>query len=152
MLAPSRQNYQLLETIAITNQTADTTAVTKGVHVPPWANHATFVIELTMTGTTPTFDFVLQGVNVAVAQPPDDSDVYNLGGWDGITQKTAATAQFVSIDVGPSIDTDDTGSATASDRYGVAAFLPPVIAYKYTTTGADDDEDYAATISVYWGK
>jgi hypothetical protein len=144
---------QLLETIAITNQTANSTAVTKAVKVPAYANYATFVIDnLTMAGTSPLFDFILQGVNVAINGTPDDGDLIALGGWDGITQKTAASATNTVIDVGPILTVDDTGSATASDRYAVQAVLPPYIAYTYTTDGTTDDEDYSGTISVYWKK
>lgn len=147
------QNSQSLETIAITNQTAASTTVRKAIPVPPWAKYATFVIDnLTMGGTTPTFDFIIQGVNTTINSVPDDGDLIALGGWDGITQKTAAAGTTTVIDIGPDIDNDDTGSATASDRYGVQAFLLPWLCYSYTTTDAADDADYAAVISVFWGK
>ena len=137
----------LLETIAITNQTADSTAVSKYITVPPSARYATFVVNLTMTGTTPTFDFNIRGHLGAAS--PDDADLFLLGaGWDGITQKTGATDTYTTVHIGPDIATDDTGSATASDAYGVGAPLPPILAYTYTTTGVDDDEDYSGTISV----
>ena len=147
------QSYKLCETIAITNQVANSTAVTKAIAVPPWAKDCTLVIgNLTMTGTTPLFDFALYGADVAVAagQPPDDGYIYLLAGWAGITQKTAATATTTTIDVGPTIALDTTGSATASDRYGIQSLLPPWLVYKYTTDGTTDDEDYAATITVYF--
>ena len=144
---------QLLETIDITNQATNTVAVSKAVEVPTWANFATFVINgLTMGGTSPLFDFIVQGVDVTLNATPDSDDLILLGGWDGITQKTAAAATNTTIDIGPTIALDDTGSATASDRYGVAAVLPPWLVYTYTTDGTTDDEDYAATISVYWHK
>lgn len=143
------QRHELLETIAITNQATDTVTVSKAVPVPAWANSCTFVIVLTMTGTSPLFDFILKGANVALGTP-DDTRLYDLGGWDGITQKTAATASVTTIDVGPLLTADDSGSATASDRYGVQAYLPEVIVYQYTTDGTTDDEDYSATISVYF--
>lgn len=138
----------MLETIAITNQTADSAVVSKAFVVPSYATHATFVVNLTMTGTTPTFDFTIRGCD---GFPPDDGNLFLLGaGWDGITQKTAATDSYTTIHIGPDIATDDTGSATASDSYGVGSPLPNVMAYTYTTTGSDDDEDYAGTITVYW--
>jgi hypothetical protein len=144
---------QLLETIAITNQTANSTAVTKAVKVPAFANYATFVIDnLTMAGTSPLFDFTIQAVNITANGTPDSDDLVLLGGWDGITQKTAASATNTTIDIGPLLDVDDTGSATASDRYGVQAVLPLWLAYTYTTDGTTDDEDYSGTISVYWKK
>jgi len=144
---------ELVETIDITNQATNTVAVTKAIRVPLWANYVTFVInDLTMDGTSPLFDFIVQGVDVTLHGTPDSDDLVLLGGWDGITQKTAAAATNTTIDIGPLVTFDDTGSATASDRYGVQAVLPPWIAYTYTTDGTTDDEDYAATISVYWHK
>lgn len=152
-ITTGNQNYKLLETIAITNQTAASTTVRKAVAVPPWARYATFVIDnLTLGGTSPTFDFILKGVNITANAVPDDGDLITFGGWDGITQKTAASATNTVIDVGPTITVDDSGSATASDRYGVQAFLLPWIVYEYTTTDSADDADYSGTISVYWGK
>lgn len=146
---------QQLEVIAITNQTANSTAVTKAIRVPVWANYATFVIDnLTMGGTSPLFDFVIGAVNITASSTgtPDSDDQVQLGGWDGITQKTAASATNTTIDIGPLITVDDTGSATASDRYGVQAVLPEWLFYTYTTDGTTDDEDYSGTISVYWKK
>ena len=153
MLTPNRQNYQLLETIAIVDQAAaGPTSVTKGIYVPPWARHATFVInDLTMGGTSPDFTFVIEGVDVALTQPPDSDDLFMFGGWDGITPKTAAAGTVTVIDIGPEYAADDTGSATASDRYGIQTALVPVLAYTYSTTGGGAAlEDYDATISVYW--
>jgi len=103
-----------------------------------------------MGGSSPLFDFTVQAVDVTLNAMPDSDDLILLGGWDGITQKTAAAGTNTTIDIGPTIALDDTGSATASDRYGVVAVLPPWLAYTYTTDGTSDDEDYAATISVYW--
>lgn len=142
---------KLLETIAITNQATDTVVTRKAVAVPSWARYATIVIKLTMTGTSPLFDFALEGADtVGTPGAPNDSAVWALGGWDGITQKTSATNQYITIDIGPTLAADDTGSATASDRYGVQAALPPWLVYKYTTDGTTDDEDYAGTISIYF--
>lgn len=142
--------FQLLESIAITNQTAASTTVRKYIAVPAWAKYATFVVDLTAVGgTTPTFDFTIAGVNIADTFPPDDADLFLLGaGWDGITQKTAASTATVHL--GPDVTTDDTGSGTADDAYGVGCVLPPILVYSYTTTDAADDADYTATISVYW--
>jgi hypothetical protein len=146
------QAHKLVETIAITDQ-SPTASVTKAIAVPKWANHATVVIgTLTMAGTSPLFDFALYGVDVAGGGggAPDDGDLYALGGWDGITQKTAAAGTFTSIDIGPEYAADDTGSATATDRYGVQAALPEWLAYTYTVDGTTGDEDYSGTISVYF--
>ena len=144
---------KLLETIAVTDASA-TTSVTKAVLVPQWAQNATIVIgTLTMGGTSPLFDFFLYGVDtMGGATAPDDGDLYALGGWDGITQKTAAAGTFTAIDIGPNLTADDTGSATATDRYGVQSMLPYVLAYKYTYDGTTHDEDYSGTISIYFKK
>lgn len=143
----------LLETIAITNQTAASTAVTKAVRVPSWARSAVFVISgLTLGGTTPTFDFILQAYNAAAngGAAPDDGFLMDVGGWDGITQKTSAAGTVTTIDVAIGLTNDDTGSATASDHYTINAPLPEWFVYKYTTTDSADDADYAAKISVYF--
>lgn len=147
------RSAKLCETIAITNA-ASTGSVTKAIPVPQWANNATIVIgTLTMAGTSPLFDFIVYGVDtMGGATAPDDGDLYALGGWDGITQKTAAAGTFTAIDIGPNLTADDTGSATATDRYGVQSLLPPVIAYKYTYDGTTGDEDYSGTISIYFKK
>jgi hypothetical protein len=141
---------ELLETIAILNQAAASTAVSKALAVPGWARYATFVVDLTViTGTTPLFDFVVKGVNSLLAFP-DGDNLFVLGaGWDGVTQKTGASAS--TIHIGPDITTDDTGSATADDAYGVGAVLPPWLVYTYTTAGGGvSPEDYNATISVFF--
>ena len=151
-IAPANPTAFLCETIAITNQTANTTVVTKAIPIPKWASYATIVIgDLTMTGTSPLFDFVVRRYDSAGNSyaAPDDGYLVPLGGWDGITQKTAATASDTVIDIGPTVVADDTGSATASDQYGVTAVLPDWLVYQYTTDGTTDDEDYAATITCY---
>lgn len=152
-ISPANPTAFLCESIAITNQTANSTTVTKAIPVPPWAKYATIVIgDLTMGGTTPLFDFVVRRYDSAANSygQPDDGFLVPLGGWDGITQKTAAAATDTVIDIGPQVVADDTGSATASDQYGVTAVLPPWLVYQYTTDGTTDDEDYSATITCYF--
>lgn len=148
-----KKRAALLETIAVTNAAA-TATVRKAVPVPPWARYARFVIgNLTLAGTSPLFDFALEGVDnigEGASGAPDSDDVYALGGWDGITQKTAAAGTTTTIDVGPDLTNDDTGSATASDHYAVQAALPDIIVYKYTYDGTTMDEDYSGTIAVYF--
>ena len=152
-ITPANPRAFLCETIAIVNQTAASTTVRKAVPVPGWAKYATFVIgDLTLAGTTPTFDFVVERYDSAANSyaTPDDGFRVPLGGWNGITQKTAATATDTVIDIGPTVVADDTGSATASDQYGVTAVLPAWLIYSYTTTDAADDADYSATITCYF--
>jgi hypothetical protein len=142
----------LVETIAITNQTANSTAVSKAVMVPGWARYATFVVKLvSMGGTTPLFDFTVKGHGGGVAVDDAAPNLFLLGaGWDGITQKTGATNSTTTIHIGPDVPTDDSGSATADDAYSVSAVLPPVLVYTYTTDGTTDDEDYSGTIAVFF--
>lgn len=152
VITPANPRAFLCETIAITNQTANSTTVSKAIAIPAWAHYATFVIgDLTMGGTTPLFDFVVRRYDSAANSyaAPDDGFLVPVGGWDGITQKTAASATDTVIDIGPTVVADDTGSATASDQYGVTAVLPQWLVYQYTTDGTTDDEDYSATITCY---
>jgi len=154
MIDSKQRRAFLAETIAITNLAADST-VRKAIAVPEWARYCRIVIgDLLIAGTTPLFDFALEGadtIGAGAGAQPDDSDVYALGGWDGITQKTAAASTFTVIDVGPDLANDDTGSATASDQYAVQALLPPILVYKYIlNASASVDEDYSATIAVYF--
>jgi hypothetical protein len=152
-----RNGVQFLESVVITNQTANTTAVTRGIHVPPWATKAIFTIFYDSAGgTTPTFDFVLGepdwGSPTLLAVPSDDTDKATLGNaaWDGITQVTGVGPYMIKVEVGPDVTDDDTGSATATCSYGVKVELPPVITYTYTTDGTTDDEDYTFRIVVQW--
>lgn len=141
--------HQLLETIAIVNQTAASTAVSKAVPVPGWAKYAIFVVDwTTIGGTTPSADFDINGVNVADTQPPDDGDLFKLRDGFNYTAKTAASTSTIFI--GPGVTEELTGSATADDSYGLGVILPPWLVYTYTTTDSADDADYSATISVYW--
>ncbi len=104
-----------------------------------------------MTGTTPLFDFIVRGHMGGVALDDTAGNLFQLGaGWDGITQKTGATASTTTINIGPGLTSDDSGSATASDAYTVESPLPPVLVYTYTTDGTTDDEDYAGTISIHF--
>lgn len=155
--SPGGPHGGLYETIAIVNQTAASTAVSKAIAVPEWARYCTFVVEMTtVAGTSPTFDFTVRGYDGAANSfgAPDDGFLYLLGaGWDGITQQTGA--KTATIHIGPDIATDDTGSATASDAYGVGAPLPiGFLVYTYTTTDATDadDTDYSGTITAYFRK
>lgn len=142
--------YTLLENQAITNQTANTATIVKAISPPRWAQWGIFYLNITsMGGTSPLLDFKLEVVD------PGDFDttaVSPLGDWDGITQVTAATNTLIVVEVGPDVTTDDTGSATASCRYGVRAVLPTWLMYTITTDGTTDDEDYVFTLGCEWRK
>lgn len=155
--AEIRNGIQFLEDVTITNQTANSTTVTKGLSVPAWATKVVFTIFYDSSGgTTPLFDFVLGtpdwGSLTLLASPTDATDVATLGNaaWNGITQVTGNGPYQIVVEVGPDVTDDDTGSATASCYYGVKCELPPVITYSYTTDGTTDDEDYAFRIAAMW--
>lgn len=136
---------QWLENQTITNQSETSKVHARAVTPPSWAHSATFFLNVTaMGGTSPLLDFKLETVD-----PIDLTSVAPLGDWDGITQKTG-TAALITVEIGPRITADDTGSATAACRYGVNATLPPVILYTITTDGTTDDEDYTFTLAVHW--
>ncbi len=152
----ANQRFQVLERLAITNAAASGT-VFKSVAIPGWANYATFVVDVTLTGTTPLFDFVVYGgVDFSATAGPlggpplITTDIYSLGNiWDGITQLTTDTTHAkVSVGLGPTIAFDDTGSATADCYYGVECILPPYLVYKYVYDGTTHDEDYNGSISL----
>lgn len=155
--ATNKGDFCLLETLAITNASGGATTVNKGFVVPPNVIAATFVIDITITGTTPLFDFTLKGVNVAAPSSStilyNSSDMYLIGaGWGaGITQLTTDNSTpMVTIHVSPYAPIDVTGSATADSVYSINCFMPPVMGYTYTYDGTTGDEDYNGTISVYW--
>ena len=156
--AEIRNGIQFLEDITITNQTANSTAVKKGVSVPAWATKLTLTIFLDSTGgTSPLFDFVLGvpdwGSTTLIAAPTDATDqaaTLGNGAWNGITQVTGAGPYQIVVEVGPDVTDDDTGSASATCYYGVKCELPPVITYTYTTDGTTDDEDYTFRIVATW--
>lgn len=138
---------QWLEAQTITNQSEDTRVWARAVTVPGWAHSGTFFLNVTaMAGDTPLLDFKLETVD-----PINLTSVAPLGDWDGITQKTGSAA-LITVEIGPRITADDTGSATASCRYGVNATLPPVILYTITTDGTTNTEDYTFTLAVHWSK
>jgi hypothetical protein len=152
--ALTHNNIQFLENVTITNQTAASTAVKKGVWVPYWATKAIFTLFVdSMAGTGEALDFVLGvpdwGTQGSIT---DGTDVASLGNgaWNGITQITAAGPSQVVVEVGPDVTDDDTGSATASCWYSVKAELPPVVTYTYTTADGGNDADYAFRLAVQW--
>ena len=155
----TRQKFEVLETIAITNQTAASTTVNRAVGVPKWAKSAIFLLDITITGTTPTMDFTISGGTSAGGRhgasldSTTDKFEFTAGGPVTITQLTTANSTpIVAINIGPGVQTDTTGSATANSCYAFSAVcLPPYLIYTYITTDAADDADYNGTISVIWG-
>jgi hypothetical protein len=140
---------QLLESVAISNQTAASTSVSKYFTVPSWARFMTFQVDITVIGgTTPTLDIVLQGVN------PWTLDTTHVDTIHTFTQVTAVTTySALRAYIGPGVsgianDTTYSGTASAEGTYNT--ILLPVYAYKYTTTDAADDADYTFTISAHF--
>lgn len=140
---------RLLESFTITNNQIATLAIAKAVTVPPWATYATWYLNIAaMTGTSPLVDFKLEAVD-----PIGLTAVAPLGSWDGITQKTTnTTVCMTTVDVGPGLTVDDSGSATASDNYKVDAPLPGIILYTITLDGTTGDEDYTITLAAAFKK
>jgi hypothetical protein len=154
--AAIRNGVSYLESVSAFTA-ATTTAVTKGVSVPPWAVKAVFTIFYdTSSSTTPTFDFVLGipdwGSELLTASPTDATDVASVGNaaWNGITTVTGSGPYQITVEVGPDCTDDDTGSATASCWYSVKAELPPVLTYTYTLDGTSGTETYTFRIAVQW--
>jgi hypothetical protein len=155
-----RQGLRFLESVSILNQVAASTAVTKGVRVPAWANNMViFIFFDAAAGTGKGFDFSLGipdfGSETLLGAPTDANDVATFGdaAWDGITRVTGAGPYVIRIAVGPEVADDDTGSATASCEYGVkCAALPPVFTYTYTTLDGGDDCDYTFRVVVQFKK
>jgi hypothetical protein len=139
--------YTVLETWAETNYTTNGAHATKAFSPPAWARWMVMYLNNdVVAGTSGTVDFKLEVVN------PNNFDtaegVSPLGDWDGITQVTNTTNQQIVIEVGPEVTTDDTGSATASCRYGVRAVLPRWIYYTLTFDSGTEDEDYTGSLAV----
>lgn len=143
------QASQLLETVAILNQTAASTAVSRYFTVPSWAKYMTFQVDITtIGGTTPTLDILLQGVN------PWTLDTTHVDTLFTFTQVTAVTTySALRVFVGPGVTgiaDDTTLSGTASAVGTLNQLLLPKYVYKYTTTDSADDADYNFTVSAHF--
>ncbi len=155
----ARKPWELIETIAVTNAASSTT-VTRALAVPAWATAFLCVLDITITGTTPLFDFSIFGGQTAGgrygATLDATTDIYEFtaGGPVTITQLTTDTSTpIVAIQVGPGAVTDTTGSATVNSAYSFnAAVLPSWLIYKYVYDGTTTDEDYNGTITFKWAK
>lgn len=154
----TRSRTEVLETLAVVNLTPSTTRF-HSVSVPEWAVAVTFLLDLTITGTTPLFDFTVYGGQTAGGRAgatfDSTTDIYQFisAGDVTITQLTTdASTPITAITIGPSAVADTTGSATANSAYAFNGYLPPWLIYKYVMDGTTGDEDYAGTISVVWHK
>jgi len=152
----TRKRFELLETIAQTNLSPSTT-INRALGVPAWANAVMFVIDITITGTTPLFDFTVSGAITTNRQGAQldstlDKFEFTAGGPATITQLTTdASTPITVVSIGPGVQTDTTGSATANSAYAFSAVgLPPYLIYTYIMDGTTGDEDYNGTISAIW--
>ena len=150
-----RKKLELIETIAITNAAA-TTTVDRALMVPTWAKAFTCLVDILIAGTTPTFDFTISGANSATrigANLDSTTDKFILGGVAvTITQLTTdGSSPVVTIDVGPGITLDTTGSATVNSGYAFPVTgLPSYLIYTYIYDGTTADEDYNGQIVFIW--
>ncbi len=153
----ARARLEVLETIAQTNLAAVTT-VNRALRVPPGAQAAIFVVDITITGTTPLFDFTVSGGTTATGRSgalldsTTDKFEFTAGGPATITQLTTDTSTpIVTVAIGKVPAADTTGSATVNSAYAFPApFLPDWLIYTYIMDGTTMDEDYNGTISVMW--
>ena len=152
-----RRPEELLETIAVTNAAA-TTTVARAFATPAWARSVTFVLDITITGTTPLFDLAFyQGAsrdNVRYGSTLDSTtDIVQFPTHAAITQlNTDGSSPTVAINIGPDLPLDSTGSATADSSYSFPGYLPPYFIYIYTYDGTTADEDYNGTLTAFWHK
>ena len=153
----TRSSYETVETIAVTNASASAT-INRSLAVPAWASGFICVLDLTLTGTTPLFDFTISGGQTAGGRfgasldSTTDKFEFTAGGPMAITQLTTdASTPIVTISCGPGVTTDTTGSATANSAYAFSAVgLPGALIYTYIYDGTTHDEDYNGTISFRW--
>jgi hypothetical protein len=152
----TRKRFELLESLAITNLTP-TTTVNRALGVPAWADAVIFVLDLTITGTTPLFDFAVNGGithtrNGAQLDSTTDKFEFTSGGPITITQLTTdASTPITTVSIGRGVAVDTTGSATANSAYVFPSVgLPPYLIYTYIMDGTTGDEDYNGTISAIW--
>lgn len=145
--------FRQLESVVISNQSAASTAVIKAVSVPLWAKNATFYFIMnSMSGTSPSVALSLTYADFSTSPPTTMATPAKLGN-AGLTIATvtsvAAVPSLITVDIGPDVAVDTTGSASASGYYSVTCYLPPYILYSYTTAGGGaSPEDYDFDIAV----
>ncbi len=151
----TRTRFEVVETIAVTDAAA-TTTINRALAVPKWARAFTCLLDVTITGTTPLLDFTISGATTANrngALLDSTTDKFQLGGVPvTITQLTTdASTPIVTIEVGPGITLDTTGSATVNSGYAFPVVgLPTYLIYTYIYDGTTHDEDYNGTICFIW--
>jgi hypothetical protein len=140
---------QILEEVAITDQTAASTAVSKYFTVPGWAKYMVFQVDITVIGgTSPTLDILLKGVNPWTLTTTHVDTLFTC------TQVTAVTTySALRVFVGPGVTgiaDDTTLSGTASAVGTLNQILLPAYVFTYTTVDSADDADYTFSISAHF--
>jgi hypothetical protein len=150
-IATGAQNKssQLLESVAITDQTAASTAVSKYFTVPTWARYMVLQVDATVQGgSSPTLDILIQGINPWTLDTAHVDTLYTF------TQVTAVTTySALRVFCGPGVTgiaDDVTLSGTASAVATWNTVLLPIYVYKYTTVDSADDADYTFTLSAHF--
>jgi len=135
--------------VAILNQTAASTAVSKAFYTPKWARFMVFQVDITVIGgQTPTLDILLQGINPWTL---DTTHVDTLYTFTTVTAVTTYSALRVFVGPGVTGIADDTTlSGTVSAVGTLNQVLLPVYVYKYTTTDSNDDADYTFSLSAHF--
>lgn len=154
-----RKKFEVVETIAVTNAAATATK-NRALMVPVWANSFICLLDITITGTTPLFDFAIYGGTTqagrfgATLDSSLDKFDFAAAAPITITQLTTDTSSpVIALNVGPGVQTDTSGSATVSSAYAWStSTLPTWLIYTYTYDGTTTDEDYNGTVSFIWGK
>ena len=155
-----RARQELIETIARTNIT-DTVTVNRALAVPSWALAVTFLLDVTVTGTTPTMTFEIFGAQSttgrygALLDSTTDKWPFASTGAAPLsaaitTITTGNSTPIAAVSIGPGLTLDVTGSATANAHYSFPGYLPTWLIYTYVLTEADTTEDFNGTISAIW--
>jgi hypothetical protein len=135
---------QILEEVAITDQTAASTAVSKYFTVPPWARYMVFQVDITVIGgSSPTLDILLKGVNPWTLTTTHADTLFTCTQVTGVTTYSA-----LRVFVGPGVTgiADDT---TLSGTASAVGTLNQILLPAYVFTSADD-ADYTFSISAHF--
>jgi len=105
----------------------------------------TFLADMTLTGTTPTFDLTISGATNAGARYGADldstTDKFIMTGVAATMTQFTGSTPICAISIGPGIPSDTTGHATAnSSMQFPSTSLPKWFIYTYITTSTGTNE------------